>query len=554
MANNMRRRVAAALVAALLVAASCSDNPSDSPGEAFTGDDPAGAAAAGDDPAGAAAAGDDPAGAAVADDETGSDAAIEAGSASATTIVLLDCPDQGILWLAALDTDIDCALVTVPIDRAEPSLGTTDISVLILPGEDDREGAAPMAVLQGGPGGTSSELALYYPGQPYTRVFIDQRGTGFGSADFDCEEVEDVLLELLSAESAEADEIELEAYSRCSERLAGHPVLDHTHTAAHAADVVDVMAALGYDRWLLYGVSYGTTIALEVLRDPPDGLAGAVLDGVFPPDVELDSSVAFSARRALDELHESCSADADCSATAGDLNATMDDLIRRLNDSPLVVSLTEFESPLGGLMPLGETLDVLIDGDSLAGLVFQFLYVDTWIPSIPAALAGLAEGDEDAAQWIALFGVLVNASSVLQISEGTYFAATCADRLPFSSGPPPGLGAFEEAVLGDDLNEVCDLWDVPASPPSAAAPVTSDLPVLLLSGRYDPITPPELAAHAAEGLPNATLVVLDGRSHGVWAVDHCAIRIVDEFAADPQSKPDTSCADDPVQWEWVDDL
>ncbi len=538
----MRQR-AAALVVAALIAASCSDNLSDSVGEAVADADPAGAAAADADPAGEA----------VADDEaTGLDAAIEAGSASLTTIVLVDCPDRWLYQTAAFD--FDCALATVPIDRAEPSLGTTDISVLIWPGNDDREGAAPMVVLQGGPGGASSDLPLYYPRQPYTQVFIDQRGTGFGSVDFNCEEFEEVFLELLSADSTEAEEIELEAYSRCSERLADHPVLDHTHTAAHAADVADVMAALGYDRWLLYGVSYGTTIALEILRDPPDGLAGAVLDGVFPPDIDLDASVAFSARRALDELHNSCSADADCSVTAGDLNATVDDLIQRLNDSPLVVSLTAFESPLGGPVPLGEAVDVSIDGASLAGLVFQFLYIDAVIPAIPAALAGLAKGDEDAALWIAQLGVLVSASSVLQSSEGTYLAATCADRLPFSSRPPPGLRAFEEAILDHDLEELCDLWGVPASAPSAAAPVTSDLPVLLLSGRYDPITPPELASQAAEGLPNATLVVLEGRSHGVWAGDDCASRIVDEFAANPQNKPDISCADDPVLWEWIDDL
>ncbi|MCB0132726.1 MAG: alpha/beta hydrolase, partial [Caldilineaceae bacterium] len=73
-------------------------------------------------------------------------------------------------------------------------------------------------------------------------------------------------------------------------------------------------------------------------------------------------------------------------------------------------------------------------------------------------------------------------------------------------------------------------------------PVSSELPTLLLSGEYDPITPPAFAATAAETLPNSVNLVLPGAGHGVaFAVDECMDEIVMDFLADPQSRPDTSC-------------
>ena len=528
-------RAATALAAAALLAASCSSDPSGPPS-------PAGSSGSGADSSGAAAASGGDGDASEGDGEfvwaapTGAEAGLG-------PIRAVDCPDH------LSDRGVACALATVPVDRNEPGLGTAEISVVTWPGSDDGSdgdgaGAAPMAVLQGGPGGASSEMALFYPRRPFTQVFIDQRGTGFGSADFNCREYDEVLEELLAATSDEALEIGLRAYGRCRERLSGDPLLDHTDTAAHAADVVDVMAALGHDRWLVYGVSYGTTIALEVLREAPEGLVGAVLDGVFPADIDLNASVPYSARRALDEINRACSADAGCSAMAGDLTAATADLIRRLDDKPLVVSLAGFESATGS------PVDVLIDGQALAGMVFQLLYLDWVIPVIPSALAWLAEDDEAAARWLAELGVRLSAILVSTSSEGTYFSTTCADFLPQATEPPEDAGAFALAVAGERLDEACALWDVPASPPPAA-PVASDLPVVLLSGRFDPITPPEFAEQAAEHLPNAVVVVLDGRSHGVWGADECAGGIVDEFASDPRTAPDISCADEAAPMDWV---
>ena len=457
-------------------------------------------------------------------------------------LVGVECP-AGVPYASGAS----CALATVPIDRSAPDSGSTEISLLVWPGAGEvRPGDAgpPLAVLQGGPGGPSSDMVEYFPRRSYTQVFIDQRGTGFGSVDLDCPEITAVLPEILSAAEAKARSIELAAYVACFDRLGGESLLAHTDTAAHAADVVEVMAALGFDQWSVYGVSYGTTIALEILRDPPASLAAAVLDGVFPPDVDTTPALAASAQRALDEVDNACAADIGCTALVGSFKDTLHGLIAELNAEPLIVSLQSYETSLG------EAVEVLIDGNSLAGLVFQFLYIAELTRPLPLILYGLVEGMAESGEYLALLAVEYSLVIYDSEHEATYFATNCADRVPFDSAPPTNTGAFAAAVVSYGITEVCDLIDVPASPPETAEAVSSDKPVLLLSGRYDPITPPQFAARAAQHLPNATLVVRDGAHHGIWIGDDCIDNIVNDFLSDPHQTPDTTCADQPQPIAW----
>ena len=468
-----------------------------------------------------------------------------------------DCAD----FLAG--TGLRCVWVTVPIDRADPAAGNTQVSVAIRPGTGD-ESLAPLAVLQGGPGGASSELAPFLPSRPYAQVFIDQRGVGFGSSSFWCHELLDALTEIIESTRAEADAISSGAIAQCSDRLKKDPVFAHTTTAAHAADVVDVMAALGYQRWLLYGVSYGTTIALEVLRNAPAGLAGAVLDGVYPGHLDLDADVAAGADRVIRELDEECSVDPACSAILGGATdgegATMagllELLIPRFNADPIVVTLSAEETTMQ------EPLDALVDGDSVAGVVFQMLYNEFTATLIPGVLAGLSRDDDAgtadgdgvgaAAHLVALLGVEAGSQQAHSGAPATHAAVTCAEWLPLASGPPPGIGEFAAAVVGEGLSAGCEPWAIAVSP-LPAEPVESDLPVLLISGWFDPITPPSFAEEAARHLAASTHIVSRTRGHGIWAwgYDSCVDRIVADFLAEPGAVLDTACAseDRPFRWQ-----
>jgi hypothetical protein len=93
--------------------------------------------------------------------------------------------------------------------------------------------------------------------------------------------------------------------------------------------------------------------------------------------------------------------------------------------------------------------------------------------------------------------------------------------------------------------DLCRIWDVDPLPGIVNQPVSSDIPSLLLSGRYDPITPPSFAARVAESLPNAYQVVDPVGSHGVAFVDACINQLIGDFLEHPDRQPDPGCLESP---------
>ena len=139
-------------------------------------------------------------------------------------------------------------------------------------------------------------------------VFFDYRGTGRSEPDMSCPE-----FDALGPAAGEA--AGREALLACRDRIVAAGVdLDQYHSAALAADAADVMRALGYERYGVFGVSYGTRVALTMLRDRPDGIEGAVLDSVYPPQVDLYARLVLHQQEALERIGrflEHCSAERD---------------------------------------------------------------------------------------------------------------------------------------------------------------------------------------------------------------------------------------------------
>jgi len=455
----------------------------------------------------------------------------------------VDCPAS---LARSDDAALACGIVTLPIDRDDPAWGTTRVTVATLAGYDSGF-ETPLAVLQGGPGGASSELGSWFPRQAFTQVFVDQRGTGFAGPNFDCHEIVDALGRVLGSDSIEGGIVADAAYDDCARRLDDDLVLRNTDTGAHAADVADVMRGLGYDRWTVYGVSYGSTIALEILRDEPAGLVGAVLDGVYPPDLDTDLSLVDSAERAVDVIDRACAVESRCRGylADGSFRQTLERVMDELDRSPMRVAVTGNE--------IGYTagIDVVLDGQRVAELSFLLMYHESLLRHLPAVIGGLDDRDPASARWLATTGSRLLVSSQSANREGTYFAVQCRDRLPFTGGPGVDLPPFGGAVAAASLAEICEEWEREPAEPEADDPVESMIPTLLLSGTYDPITPPGLAERVAQRLEPVTVVEQGGRGHGIWYGSECIAQIVQLFVADPARTLDTSCADEPFPVEWA---
>lgn len=458
----------------------------------------------------------------------------------APEIEQVDCPDE------IAREHLACAIAEVALDHeSAPGGQSTAISFAVL---DGTGGDAPAVVVaQGGPGGASSDLAGWLPRQPFTQVFVDQRGTGFAGTDFDCPEYDAALPLLLEVPADDVLSLEEDALAECAARLEGGGTFAETDTESHAEDVQTLMLALGYGaEWYFYGVSYGSTIGIELLSEPRVGLQGVILDGVYPPSLDLDTAVGVSARSSVDAITTACRADARCAAFTDDFGADLDALVEELDRAPLVVTVDSGESGFG------QDLDIRLDGERLADLTFVLLYGEANVAGLPAAIARMRDGDREAARWLAAAGSRALASAYRANDEGTYFAVQCRDRVPLAGGLAPTGRSFPDAVVTQPLSTACDLWDrEPATLDEVVGPLESaSIPALLLSGTFDPITPPAYAMQLASELERATVVTQDGRSHGIWIGNDCIQRIVRAFVAGGGSVAERSCADEPVPVDW----
>ena len=132
------------------------------------------------------------------------------------------------------------------------------------------------------------------------------------------------------------------------------------------------------------------------------------------------------------------------------------------------------------------------------------------------------------------------------VAEGMYYSVICAEDadIDVAAVPLSGLRPDIAATTTDELRsviETCARWQVTALPASVDDPVVSDIPTLLLSGRFDPITPPTFAEAATAGLSNFTNLVDPTAAHGVAFQNDCVNGIITDFLANPQATPDSSC-------------
>ena len=184
---------------------------------------------------------------------------------------------------------------------------------------------------------------------------------------------------------------------------------------------------------------------------------------------------------------------------------------------------------------------VYLDGDLFIDAIFGSLYSMITIPNIPHFIQAAFEGSYDELSDPAGGAIGWPFSTVL------FWSTTCSDEIPFEIGIPeiPELGNVPE-VLREHFTEryavnVCSLWNIPASDAVENEAVVSSIPTLLLSGGYDPVTPPKWAELAAETLSVHYLYEFQKLSHGVMRSDPCALQIALGFLDDPFNEPDATC-------------
>lgn len=549
---------------------------------------------------------------------------------------------------AMSDRGVRCGTLFVPENRQVEGSYVIELAVAILPSTAANPAPDPVIYLEGGPGGSAlinwedwMDSALRQRGD---LILIDQRGTGYSSPTLDCVELNDL------------DEDNPTA--ACRERLVNDGIdIAAYNSAENADDIADLIVALGLEEANLLGSSYGTRLALTVLRDRPERIRSAIIEAVYPPNVNGLDDQAIYGHQAFEKLFANCAADAACNAAYPNLRNVFYDTLAMLNESPLELEEEGDLYDYGGAELINEIFGLMYDVNAipmLPGLIYaasdgdpdtfmdfsadyydaldsgligdsgddeyeetspldSFLidYLDmnsvddleSYLGSLSddefnslydeifesdeflvfiAEYAGLSSSDE-AADYLdnlsddAYFDLMDelegsgdeadrqypdelldeaeqddfmdNEDFVDGDSEGMFNSVECGEDVPFNS-----MAAAEElardipALVREPLLDSvasqfddCALWNVPAQPAFENEAVRSDIPVLIFSGEYDPITPPEWGDIAAQTLPNSYHYVLPGMGHGAVDLRPCPTEIAMSFLANPMQQPADGC-------------
>jgi pimeloyl-ACP methyl ester carboxylesterase len=386
----------------------------------------------------------------------------------------------------------------------------------------------PLVFFAGGPGQAATEswplvaYALRKVNENRDILLVDQRGTG-QSNPLKCPEIE-----LEEALSADWDAL-ARSTRECLESLDGDPRFYTTTIAMH--DIDAARAALGYEQVNLFGGSYGTRAAQVYLRLFPDQVRTVVLDGVVPQTLALGSEHAAKLDQSIYRVLAACDEDPDCGEAFPDTGSKLSELAALLGQTPVQVAVEHPNS--------GEPVTLTFDRDVLASSL-RFL---SYSSDTQAMLPLLIDEAHAERRFDRLASQMLIAASGLQqsISQGMEMSVMCAEDYPWY----PRQREPNDYLMGDLMARAveiqCGIWPRGPVPEGFHDPVSADVPVLLLSGELDPVTPPEYGDAVAADFPRAMHLVAPGQGH-IVSTRGCMGELVSQFiiAADFAAL-DTAC-------------
>jgi pimeloyl-ACP methyl ester carboxylesterase len=433
-------------------------------------------------------------------------------------LVLLAVPRaaQALTWTACSDfTGVRCATVTVPLDRT----GTDPGQVPLRLGRIGKSTGNTLMYLSGGPGGAGvEEMINVIPIVPalmrrYRVIGYDQRGTGRSG--------------LLRCPALERDPHlrDTAAAEQCANGLG--VARRHYTTADSVQDMEAIRQQLGVDKLTLFGISYGTELALAYARTFPTHVDRLIIDSVVDPD-DADPFVTASFRAMTPTLDGLCPSR--CRGISTDPASDLYELVKRLRT----------RGEMHGLAydARGRSHKVTIGPTGLMDLMFNADYDPPLRAAMPAAVRSALAGDSAPLARLVREGDIFNDLGSPRDFSTARYATICEETpLPWDAGTPldqrsaiahqriAALGPdafmpFDASVVFEDEIDLCLRWpDVPRPPTGVAPPPYPNVPTLILQGGEDLRTPPEVSARIAAKIPGSKRIVVPGVGHAVTGSD-----------------------------------
>jgi pimeloyl-ACP methyl ester carboxylesterase len=434
--------------------------------------------------------------------------------------------------------NIECGNLITFEDYNDMSSRLIRSAVVIIHSPNENPLNEAVLFTEGGPGFTSFGEVGWLASTPFSNerdiVVLEQRGNKYSEPRLWC-----------SFSSSWGD---IEGDTPCIESLLQKGIALENYTSSSiAADIDALKQVLDYDSWILFGTSYSTRPMQLVLENYPEDVRSAVLLSTSPVTDNRYLHDAEHTARVLQVMFDDCAADSECAKAYPDLEDNLYRLVQEFNDEPIDLELTFPNST--------ERFTFEVNGDTLLSwLVGDAFYGPAYPPYetayLPLLITKLSQGNKDllypwASEYISRWGEE-------GFSWGLYFAVNCQDDAPYvdQNSLDAQLAAYPELdgyLRHREELDICAAAGLEASPPLATEPVESDIPVLVMAGSYDPITPFEWGLTATVNMTNRTLVEFPSTGHSVVKNNPCAVNLISNFMENPMAELDLSCvADSPA--------
>jgi len=428
-----------------------------------------------------------------------------------------------------------CGSLTVWENRTTKVGRKINLNVTVIPALQKDSAGAAIFYLEGGPGVAASKNASFFADKeiPYRKyhdiVLIDIRGTG-KSNPLNCNS-----LQYSAGLQEQFDEMyPVQAVKECYDSLSKIADLTQYTTSIIAEDMDEVRKWLGYKKIHLFGLSYGTKLAQEYMRRFPDAVESVVLFSPVIMNSKMPLPFARFAQNALDSLFADCVKDSVCNYSFPNLSYEFNFLKEKGRRVPFEVD---------HIMSDGTTKKITISWDAFQTKIRTLLYLPFTQRTVPYIIHETYNGN-----WKPFIGLYKEKESFSDfIAEGLYLCITCSEDIPFIKDEeitPATANTFMNTYRVDQQKGACSLWSKGTIPSDYLEPVNSTIPVLILSGTLDPVTPTIWAKEIASKLANSKLVIIPAMAHAFDGLSNesCFDDIVLAFIANPSdSLGNTDC-------------
>ncbi len=405
-----------------------------------------------------------------------------------------------------------------------------NLSVIVLEAVGTAKKPDPLFMIAGGPGDAPSFNAKFFS-ETFEKVrltrdlvLVDLRGTG-KSGPLLCPE-----LAVPDKDGVLDDEIlGVQAVTNCRTRLEKDADLRQYTTEIAVDDLDEVRQALGYNQINLYGTSYGSRVAQVYMRRHPTSLRTVTIKGIVPPSMASPATHALAGEQAWQSVVERCKRDEQCARAYPNIDEKFRALLNRLSPAPI-------------LGPWGDTPKLKVSAPLFAEIFRFFLY------SPDGQARALKLIDDLSQDKPGLFENSLASRRLLsseRLAAGFFLSVSCTEDVPYL---PKDIKPLVANTFGGDYRikqqtQACGVWPRGEVSPQHRLATKSDIPSLILSGEFDPVTPPAGGEEVVRGLSRGLHVVVRNNGHPIGNAAECIGSMIAAFIEAGDTKGlDTSCA------------